>query len=248
MRRPAALIAAGAAAFLFFFVALLPASVLLRFIPQDVGLAGVTGTVWRGRADAMIVRGKDIGPLRWSNRPWRLALLEIDYAVELRPGDGTVEMDVRIAPGGRLELADVTGRFPLAAIDGLLAPRGWRGTADLAVERLSLQAGFPREALGSVVVRDLTAPGVRPLNIGSFELTLGEGAVGTEAISGRLSDLGTGPMRVRATLELKPDRSYLIKGEVAAGPEASGAVQRNLAFLGPPDSQGRRPFAIEGTL
>jgi hypothetical protein len=100
----------------------------------------------------MIVRGKNIGPLRWSNRPWRLALLEIDYTVELRPGDGTVEMDVRIGPGGRLELAGVTGRFPLAAIDGLLAPRGWRGTADLDIERLSLQAGFPREACGTPCV------------------------------------------------------------------------------------------------
>ena len=248
MRRPAALIAAGVAAFLFFFAALLPASVLLRFIPPAITLAGVDGTVWRGSADEVIVRGRDIGAVRWSNRPWRMALLEIDYSVELRPRDGAVGMDVRIGPGGRLELANVNGSFPLDVIDGLLAPKGWRGTAELAIDRLSLREGFPQEALGTVVVRELTAPGVRPLNIGSFQLALGEGAVGTNGIAGRLSDLGTGPMRVRATLELKPDRSYMIKGEVAAGPEASGAVQRNLAFLGPPDSQGRRPFAIEGTL
>jgi general secretion pathway protein N len=248
MRRPAALIAAGAAAFLFFVVALLPASVLLRFVPPEVTLSGLEGTVWSGSANSVLVRGKNLGRLRWSSRPWRLALLEVDYAVELQPGDGNVHVDVRLSPGGQLELANVTGTFPLAAIDGLLAPKGWRGTAELAIDRLELEAGFPRAALGSVVVRELTAPGVRPLKIGSFELTLGEGTVGTEAISGRLSDLGSGPMRVRATLELKPDRSYLIQGEVAAGPEASGAVQRNLAFLGPPDSQGRRPFAIEGTL
>ena len=41
---------------------------------------------------------------------------------------------------------------------------------------------------------------------------------------------------VRATLELKLDRSYLLSGEVAAGPEASAAISRTLSST----KRGRR--------
>ncbi|MBS1199490.1 MAG: ral secretion pathway protein [Proteobacteria bacterium] len=254
MRRPSVLIAAGTAAFLVFLVAFLPASLLLRFLPPGVSLEQVSGTVWWGRAESVAVNVKsaggfrNVGAVRWHNRPWRLPLLDVDYAVELRPAGGLVELDVTVGRGGTVTLGSVTGNFPLQAVDGLFAPAGWKGTVELDVERLTLVSGFPRSAAGVMRVQDLTAPGTRGVNIGGFELTLGEGAVGSDVITGRLRDLGGGAMQVRGTLELKPDRSYLLSGEVAPGPEATAAISRTLSFLGPPDSLGRRPFAIEGTL
>ncbi len=52
MRRTRLLVAAGIAAFLIFLVAFLPASMLLQYLPPEVTLSGVTGTVWRGGATA----------------------------------------------------------------------------------------------------------------------------------------------------------------------------------------------------
>lgn len=254
MRRTTMLMAAGTAAFLVFLVAFLPASLVLRALPPEVSLSQVSGTVWRGRAESVSIRVKSVGGFRrigavsWRNRPWRLPFLELDYAVELRPADGAVQLDVAAGTGGEVVLENVSGNFPLLAIDGLFAPAGWTGTVELGVQRLVLKSGFPRNAAGTIVVRDLASPAPRSVAIGGFELTLGEGAVGSEVITGRLRDLGGGAMRVRGTIELKPDRSYLMSGEVAPGPEASAALSRTLSFLGPPDSLGRRPFTIEGTL
>lgn len=248
MRRPKLLFSAGAAAFLLFMVAFLPASLLLRLVPPEIELRGVQGSVWRGRATEVALRGRPLGALRWSNRPWRLALLELDYGLQLQTKGGVVRLNARSRGGSRLELSRIVGAFPVAAAVGIVAPQGWAGEVELNVDRLLLIGRFPVSARGAVTVRQLTAPGSHGVNIGSFELTLGEGAVGAEGITGRLRDLGDGPMRVRATLELKPDRSYLISGEVAALPEAGPGVLQTLAFLGPPDSLGRRPFAIEGTL
>jgi len=248
MRRPAWLIAAGAAAFIVFLVAFLPASVLLRFLPAEVSLSGVGGTVWRGEADQVAIRGRPIGSITWSNRPWRLLLLQLDYAVRYLPEGGEVDLDVTLSGPHRVGIANARGSLPIMAVDGLLGPAGWKATAELDVDSLVLADGFPESAAGLLVLRDLTAPGPRGVKIGSFELTLGEGAVGSDSIAGRLRDLGGGPMQVRATLELKPDRSYVLSGEVAAGPEAGEAIQRTLRFLGPADSLGRRPFTVEGTL
>ena len=248
MRRPAFLVAAGAAAFIVFLVAFLPASVLLRFLPPELSLSGVRGTVWRGEADEVAIRGRPVGSISWSNRPWRLLLLQLDYAVRFLPDGGEIDMDVSLSGPQRIGITNARGSLPIMAVDGLLGPSGWKATAELDVESLVLVDGFPASAEGLLVLRELTAPGPRGVNIGSFELTLGEGAVGSDAIAGRLRDLGGGPMKVRATLELKPDRSYLLSGEVAAGPDAGDVIQRTLRFLGPADSLGRRPFTVEGTL
>ena len=143
------LIAAGTAAFLVFLVAFLPASLLLRVLPPGVSLSQVSGTVWRGRAESVSIRLKSAGGLRrigavsWRNRPWRLPLLELDYAVELRPADGAVQLDVAAGTGGAIVLENVSGSFPLLAVDGLFAPPGWTGTVELGVQRLVLKSGFP---------------------------------------------------------------------------------------------------------
>lgn len=248
MRRPKLLLAAGTAAFLLFIVALLPASLVLRYVPPEFELRGVSGSVWWGRATEVLLRGQPLGALRWSNRPWRLALLELNYALQLEPAGGAVRLDLRTRGDGRIELLRIRGGFPVTATAGVIGPEGWAGEVEPNVDWLILRGRYPVSASGTVTVRELTAPGNRGANIGTFELTLGEGAVGAEGITGRLRDLGKGPMRVRATLELKPDGSYLISGEVTALPEAGPVVLRTLAFLPPPDSLGRRPFAIEGTL
>lgn len=249
MRRIRLLVAAGIAAFLIFLVAFLPASMLLPYVPPEVTLSGVTGTVWRGGAASISIKGTPLGSLRWSNRPWRLLLLQAQYRVELKPAGGATDMVVTVRRNGRLEISQLTGSFPVETVYGLISPEGWTGTVELEVERVVIASGFPVSAAGAVQVRDLSyLGGPRRFRLGSFELLLGEGAVGSDSISGRLRDLDNGPMKVRATIELDRDRRYLISGEVAAGPEAGPAVVRTLSFLGQPDSLGRRQFSIEGTL
>jgi len=248
MRRTTLLIAAGLAAFLLFLIAFLPATVLLRFLPPEVALQGVGGTVWKGSAAEVRFRGRSLGQATWTNRPWRLLVLELDYAATLTDPSGQVSMDVILTGPQRLVLENVQGSFAVALVQGLISPAGWSGDVELDVARLVLEQGFPVEAEGRIVARDLTSPPPRTMDIGSYELVLGAGAVGSEGISGRLQDLGSGLMQVRATLDLKRDRSYTINGEVTAGPEADEAIRRSLAFLGPADSLGRRPLTIEGTL
>lgn len=247
MRRAKALLAAGVAAFLLFLVAFLPASLLLRFLPQQVTLDNLQGSVWRGAASGMRVDGRPLGTLRWSSRPWRLAMLELDYGLQWQPVGGEVFLDLRTRGDGRVELRNIGGQLPLATLAGIAAPTGWSGTIELEVASLVLRRGVPDSAAGTVTLRRLTAPGPYGVDIGSFQLILGEGAADVSGIAGRLRDAGDGPMRVRGTLEVRPDRSWLVSGEVTALADAGPAVLETLVFLGPPDALGRRPFAFEGT-
>lgn len=247
MARKSLLIAAGVAAFLVFLVAMVPATAVSSRLPPAASLRGVSGTVWSGQAAAFAVQGHGLGALRWSCSPWRILLLEWSCRVTLRPAEGEVSAVVALGLGGKFALSEAAGSLPITTFEGIASPRGWTGSLELDVENLRLVGRRPVEASGRVLVRALKAPGPGGQPLGDFELVIGEGAVGTDTLTGRLRDLG-GPLRVRGAIELKPDGSYLVSGEAAPGPGAGPAIFDTLAFLGPPDSQGRRPFTIEGTL
>jgi general secretion pathway protein N len=248
MSRKSLLVTGGIIAFLVFLVALVPATVLTRWLPADVAVSGLDGTVWSGRASSLSLRGHALGAASWSCRPWPLLKLEWSCRVELQPPGGAVSASLSgDFKGKEIEARDLSGQLPITNFEGIATPRGWTGLLHLDVTRARIAGGLPQDAEGKIVVRGLRAPGPSGELLGDFELTIGEGAVGTETLTGRLTDLG-GPLRVRGTIELKRDRSYFASGEVSPGPGAGPAIFDTLGFLGPPDLAGRRPFTVEGTL
>lgn len=248
MPRKGLLVTGGVVAFLVFLVAMVPATMLARRLPPEIALTGLDGTIWSGRASSASLRGHTLGALSWSCRPWPLLVLEWSCRLALEPAGGQVSASLSgDFHGESIEARDLGGQLPVAFFEGIVTPKGWTGQLHLDVATARIAGGLPQDADGKIVVRGLKAPGPGGALLGDFELTIGEGAVGTAALTGRLSDLG-GPLHVRGTIELKRDRSYFMSGEVSPGPGAGPAIFDTLAFLGPPDQAGRRPFSIEGTL
>jgi len=248
MSRRSLLATGGVIAFLVFLVALVPATVLTRWLPPDVAASGLDGTVWSGRAASVSLRGRPMGAVNWSCRPWPLLMLEWSCRVDLQPPGGTVSALLSgDFHGEEIEARDLAGQLPITHFEGIVTPRGWTGILNLDVTKARIAGGLPQDAEGKIVVRGLKAPGPNGALLGDFELTIGEGAVGTGTLTGRLADLG-GPLHVRGTIELKRDRSYFASGEVSPGPGAGPEILDTLGFLGPPDLAGRRPFTVEGTL
>jgi len=93
----------------------------------------------------------------------------------------------------------------------------------------------------------VTGPARQPVNRGSYKIALPAQKSPPGTLTGDLSDIG-GPLQVTGTLQLKPDRSYLIEGLIAPRPDAPSDVVNTLQFLGAADAQGRRPFSLAGTL
>ncbi len=242
------LVAAGIAAFLIFLSAMVPARLLTRFAPPGITVAGLDGTIWSGRASSVRLQGRDLGAASWSCSPWRLLILEWSCRMAMQPAGG--QLSVALSgefDSDEIEACNLRGNLPITLLENVVTPAGWIGRLDLEVAKALIAGGLPQDAQGRIFVRNLKAPGPGGAILGDFELTLGEGAVGSSSLTGRLNDLG-GPLQVRGTIELKRDRSYLVSGEVAPGPGAGPAIFETLSVLGPADSAGRRPFSLEGTL
>lgn len=241
------IIAAAVAAFLAFMIAMVPARQVTSRLPERIEVRGVSGTIWTGRSASVAVNGAALGALEWSCRPWRLLVLEWSCRVTLRPPGGELTADLAAGLDRVLVVREVAGQVPITAFEGIATPRGWTGLLELDLDRVRVVGQRPAEAAGRLFVRSLKAPGPGGQLLGDFELVVGEGAVGTGMLTGRLRDLG-GPLRVRGAIELDREGRYLMRGDVAPGPGAGPAIFDTLAFLGPPDDLGRRPFTVEGTL
>jgi general secretion pathway protein N len=241
------LVAAGVAAFLVFLVAMVPAGQLAGRLPAGVELSGLGGTIWSGQAGSLTVNGRALGALAWSCRPWPLVVLEWSCRLTLEPPGGGLTGELSGDFGGDIVAEDVRGRVPVSLFEGGTTPRGWSGELELDLAQVHVVDRRPAAARGTIFARGLRASGPNAQLLGDFELVVGEGTVGGAALNGRLRDLG-GPLHVRGAVELDASGRYFLTGDAAPGPGAGPAIFESLSFLGPPDAQGRRPFAIEGTL
>ena len=246
MPRAGWLAAAGGIAFLGFLAARVPAGILARWLPEGVEASGWTGTIWSGSVAAIAIAGHPAGKLTWSCHPWRLLHLEWSCQLQFDPPQGAASAEFTARPDGTLSFTRIEGRLPLAPLAPDLAA-GWTGWLEPDLLRIEIRDRWPEAASGSLFIRDLTGGRGAATALGDFELVVGPGSVGTGSLSGRLRDLG-GPLRLRATLELKRDRSWQLSGEVAPGPGASPTLFDGMAWLGPPDPAGRRSFTVEGHL
>lgn len=249
MKRVWPLVALGVGAYLVFAVATLPASVITsRAAKSGVNVAGVEGTVWKGRAQVVQVANTHLGSMSWDLHVLALFTGRLQADVQLTRTDGFARGVLSLSPSGNVRARDFTASLPLSAVPAGSLPPGWAGTLNIKLADLVLEKGWPTRVSGTVEARDLVGPPRRPTNIGSYKVTFPAPAANSaEGLAGALTDI-EGPLQITGTLLLKPGRAYQLDTLIATRPQTPRQVVDALQFLGPPDPQGRRPFSASGTL
>lgn len=236
----------GIVAYLVFAIATLPAQLLLSRLAPTVVASGVRGTVWNGQAQVVQIGSMALGAVEWKLHALPLLMARLSADVKVTRPDGFVQTSLDGGLSGAVTFKDLTGSIPLSSVAAAAAPGGWTGTLNVRLAALTLDNGWPISADGLLEVVDLTGPARRPANMGSYKVTFPPGPAGEDLV-GAIADAG-GPLEIAGNIRLKPDRSYVIEGVVAARPDAPKSVADTLQYLGTPDAQGRRPFSLAGTL
>ena len=244
------LLALGIGAFLLLALFTLPARVVLSFFETpNVTLGGVSGTLWSGRAQAVRSGPVHVGSVEWKLDVLRLLTGKLGADVRITRTDGFAQGSIAAAPGGQVTLRDFNASLPVSALPPNVVRGGWTGTLTLKLGQLTLENSWPVAATGTVEVADLVGPANRPAALGSYRVVFpAEGAATADALTGALTDTGGGPLAVNGTVQLNRNQSYLVSGLIATRPGAPGDMTRTLEILGEPDAEGRRQFAIEGSM
>jgi len=234
-----------------FLVATIPAAWAYKWATPRLGgamvLAGITGSVWQGRAQAARFGDVQLEKLRWELRPWALLLGRLNAGLEFnyqgQPGRvATVSRRI----GGRWVLSDVALLLPARRFEGLLRLPGAElgGMVDVKLGDLTLEHGRVAAAVG--VLRWDRAAVVRPVpaQLGGFELKLEPADASTKGV---LKDQG-GPVQADGLLTLKEDGNYTITASFVSRDLRQPAIAQGLLLFGQPGADGRVQINSKGVL
>jgi general secretion pathway protein N len=244
--------AVGFGAYVAFTLATFPAATALRwFAPPGVAFAGVSGTLWSGGAVSFSAGGFTAEALRWRVRPAALVLGRISASVEARIPDGFVNGIVTASPAS-VRFRELRGATSLPALAAVLPVRGMRGQANVALEELVLEDGWPAIVVGELRLAGLETTPLIPdgsgslLPLGDYTITFAPAPAG--ALAARFVDNG-GPLEVTGTLDLDDRRTYALDALIeprAGAPEA--LVEGLKVMTADPDAEGRRRLTLTGSL
>ena len=117
MQSRSRLLIIGAVIFVIGLIAMFPARVAYNWAsPPGAAIAGIEGTIWRGRALEGQVAGLYLRDIGWRMRPLALFKGQLAYAVEAEAASGFASANVALGAGGRATLEDLTASLSLQAL------------------------------------------------------------------------------------------------------------------------------------
>jgi general secretion pathway protein N len=244
----------GVATYCVVLVATFPAARLTsRIQANGIVVAGVSGTIWHGRAAALQASGITLGPTEWDINAWRLFLGSLSADIHTKRDDGYLDATVQASLSGSVALRNVRGSLPLSALSNIGLPgggtAGWGGTVQLKLDQLAFANRWPTEIRGTIEVANLVGPPQQPTPLGGYRLTFpAPNSTATGELHGAVMSMEDAPLEVVGSVRLTPNRSYVIEAQVGTRPNAPASIVKALQYLGSPDAQGRRPLSIAGTL
>ncbi len=239
------LLSTGGSVFLLGLFTLLPARVIHHWVsPDALQLAGIEGTVWNGAANEAFIDGMYLQNLRWSMRPFALFTGSLAYALQAEPVGGFLDATVAVSLGGTVRVSALNAALPLQALQNVVRVDGISGDISLQMAEIRLADGWPTHAAGQAGLSNLVLRALAPAPLGNFQVEFQNTDTG---VLGSVQDV-SGMLKVAATLQLNPDRSYTLLGQVGPTATATPAIVEQLRFLGSPDARGLREFRTEGSL
>ncbi len=245
MQTRSRLLIIGLVIFLIGLIALFPARVAYHWAsPPGVAIAGIEGTVWRGRALEGEVAGLYLRDIGWRMRPLALFKGQLAYAVEADATSGFAAANVALGVGGRAVLEDLSASLTLQTLQPLVGMPGLDGQMSLQFQRLELEDGVPVAANGTLEVANLRAPIVHRSPLGGFRaefFTQDTGIVASVEDVNAVVDLA-------GSLSLTADRNYQFIGQVAPTDRTPTELREQMRFLGSPNERGNYEVRLEGQL
>jgi len=239
----------GIAALLVFgvlLVARFPARWAGAWLPAGVTCQRLAGTLWNGRCAGLTANGSLIGDARWTLHPARLLAGRLGGDVALTRAGLDVRGEIEATPRGNLVARNLQVLVPLDRAVVPQAPPNLRGTVRAQLARLAASGRTITQIEGRIEALGLVqGAGAGGVTLGDYVVTFPAAPAAEEPV-GALQDL-RGPLDVSGSLRLTREPGFVLEGLVAARPDATPQLARQLEYLGRPDAAGRRPFSIAGT-
>jgi len=229
----------GIAVFLLALFLKTPASLIVSQIESqsNVSLSGVSGTLWKGRAQQLNVAGNPLGELSWTVKLWSLLTGSLAGKLDIQGDELTVDGNYAISFARTLTLDDTHIEISAGLINSLqsyvrLSGGHLRGTIDHLEVPLSLQTPPLMAAIINLEQGGLSSP--FSVAEGNYQLKIEPKAEGI--LLGTLNS-SDAPVDLKGTVSLNKDWRYQTDLKIKTTPQGRN-LQGTLSMIGRPQADG----------
>jgi len=252
MKRVVGYVVLGLLAYVAFLIATLPAEQALvqlkAQLPAEtktLRAAGLSGSIWSGRADVLEVAGQRLDKVRWQLKPWSMLGGKLGLVLFLDGKEIAGQADLVVSQDGTVALADVDLRLPADRLSTMFKlPVGLGGQFTVKLDNAQLQGNQLQRING--VVGWQRAAVIEPLaqTLGEYTATLTSDESGIKA---DVKDV-SGPLQLAGEATLTPDGRYAFNGTVLVRDRSQAMLVQGVQALGRPGADGRVPIKYSGRL
>lgn len=244
LRRLLLLVAAG---FVAGLVATAPARLIAVFLPGNVYLDGLSGTLWSGSVRQLVVNNTAAGELEWDVRPFKLLTGRLGLAFTSKLPDGSVSGNAAIGLGGSIYLDSVKGSMPLGYVATDFPPGMLDGRISLIFEEAVFENEWPTLLKGVLAVGNLVQNIPKPTPLGTFSVTF-DGEQGEDGSVKGVIATRSGDLQVDGLLTLNNDRSFAMDSMVRANTQTPDDLKAMLPLIGEQKPDGGYNLRYTGKL
>ncbi len=203
-------------AYILFLVMSAPAAKLIPYFQsqlQGVQLAGISGTLWSGKAAQLSVTPVQLTQVSWSFKPLTLLLGAVEFQLDAQLGGRALSASAGRSLLSGAYLSDVSGSVTAANLMHWvgLGMVELDGHLDFVLDEVEFSAGAIPAVAGQLAWKPALVLAPLELNLGLAELTTTIESGGIT--SGQLVTNG-GALTLQGVVTLQPDGQYQLTGDV----------------------------------
>ncbi|MCG9748375.1 type II secretion system protein N [Shewanella sp. Isolate8] len=239
----------GVFVYLVFLIALFPASLAVKLapLPKQVSVSGISGTIWSGEIDTLMLQKRRLEQVSWQLSPWGLLTgkANIDFVVGSRAtavnGKGFVSLSMSgiDASGVRFDAPSefLVGntRLPFRTQVG--------GNFSLMLQNMEQGEPWCQQLTGKLFAQQLQ------VNNQFGKYPLGDVAVALSCVDGNIkvqTDDSMNALGLSGHALLKADKLVQVTAKIKETQAQPEDLKQALSFLGKRDSQGYYPINYQG--
>ncbi len=237
--------------FVVSLVARFPAAVtyhaLADRLGDDVALSAIEGTVFSGKARAVVGNQYVFDSVAWSWRPVAALTGRLEYGTRLDTPAGEVACRFGVGLGGDLVVSEVQGQLSLVALLSSIDAKtgGFNGWLHPEIQRLRFRDSELTAVTGSIRLSNFVWQNGDSVQLGDFVFDFDNDNEEYPWVF-EFRDDG-GPVRLAGDLTLEAGGDYQLN--IAMAPrEAKPELDNFFAMVGPGDSEGQRYLSYSGNL
>jgi len=217
---------------------------------QNFALAGISGSVWSGKANVAVIKGIRFEKVEWTYRPWVLLLGKVGLSWSFRNSDtqgskaGSFGRGVTSFGLGGSVSSSLEGQLPASMLASMAKMQALHpsGSVGLNLQDVEWNGQSLVSAEGRVVWRGAGVNLLQPVSFGDLTLTL---ETRNDEIKGVIADSG-GSLSAEGLLTLAEDGRYQFNGAFAARNDKG--LENVLRSMGRPGADGKVKIKYSGNL